>query len=77
MDSVLLVLLPGTGAEDVPVHIGRIQQAFECWRAEQGARLSAARMAVGYSTCRSDDDLVSMLEVASAVMHQEQHSLSA
>ncbi len=77
METELLVLLPGTPNEEVPVRVGKLQRIFEGWRAEQGESASAAKMDVGYSTCRTDEDLASMLEVAAAAMHQEQHALSA
>ncbi len=77
MEKELLVLLPGTPAEEVPVRVGRLHHIFECWKAEQGERAAAAKMDIGYSTCRTDEDLASMLEVAAAVMHQQQHALSA
>ncbi len=77
MEKQLLVLLPGTPNEEVPARVGELQRVFERWKAEQGERASASKMDIGYSTCRTDEDLASMLEVAAAVMHQEQHALSA
>jgi len=76
-DREILVLLPGLLSEDLPVRIGRLQQAFAQWKASQQDKSAAATMEIGYSTFGADIDLESMLEAASAVMHRQTDALSA
>jgi hypothetical protein len=76
-EKSLLLMLPGTTSDVVLTRIRDFQNAFLDWRKGQSKKWQAARMNIGYSTCRADEDLLQTLHAASAVMHAEPEEQSA
>jgi hypothetical protein len=70
-EKSLLLMLPGTTADVLLSRIRDFQRAFLDWKKGQSEKWQAARINIGYSTCRADEDLLQTLHAASAVMHAE------
>jgi hypothetical protein len=70
-EKSLLLMLPGTTADVLLSRIRDFQSAFLDWKKGQSEKWQAARINIGYSTCRADEDLLQTLQAASALMHAE------
>jgi hypothetical protein len=70
-ENELLVVLPGTSADQLPWKVCRLRQAFREWLGGQDDAGRRTTIQIGFSTCEPGDDLVRTLEVASAVMHPD------
>ena len=71
-----LMLLPGTPEEQMPLRAARVRAAYEEWRAGLGDVGRDVHLGLGYSTCKSGEDLMQTLEVASMLMradHDDEH----
>ena len=75
-ERVLIVLLPEVTAEELPARIRMLQNAFAVWKTERGDRAQNIRMNAGSATCRGEEDLARMLEIASQLWRQERNGLS-
>jgi uncharacterized protein YigA (DUF484 family) len=71
-ESRLLVILPGTTAEHLPMRTAKLRDAFEHWRASRGEEERHLRLNLGCSTCESGEALICTLEAASLMMLGDQ-----
>lgn len=76
-EKSLLILLPGTTADVLLPRVHDFQGAFAEWKREQSEKWHEARMTIGYSTCRADEDLFQTLHSAAAIMHPDTEEQSA
>jgi hypothetical protein len=76
-EKSLLLMLPGTTSDVLLSRIRDFQNGFFEWKRGQSEKWQAVRMNIGYSTCRTDEDLLQTLHSASAVMHAEPEEQSA
>jgi hypothetical protein len=73
-EKELLMLSPGTPADQVPARVGKVREAFLNWRSTQPERLRTMRISLGFSTCEGTDDIARTLEIASIMIHPDQEA---
>jgi uncharacterized protein YigA (DUF484 family) len=74
-ETGLLVMLPGTPEERLPMRAAKLRDAFEEWKAGQGEGERRIRLNLGYSTCESGEDLICTLETASLMMRADEDGI--
>jgi hypothetical protein len=70
-EKELLVLLPETSSEALPLRIRALRECFDGWRCAKIETQRHARINLGFSVCEGEEDLSRTLEIASVVMHPE------
>jgi hypothetical protein len=70
-DRELIVMMPGTSAEDLPKRVRCLRETFNGWRKDRFEDHQDARVSLGFSVCEGEEDLSRTLEIASLVMHPE------
>jgi len=70
-DRELLLLFPGTPAEQMPTKARQIGDVFDAWKSHKSDSLQKTRMNLAFASCDGTEDIAKTIEIASLMMHPD------